>query len=389
MRFAGRVLFSISLAFPATYASAQAAPAAPAATGAPRATGTVKATAPGSITVTAASGDVVVNVGDSAKVLVVPPGSKDLKAATPGALSDIAAGDRVLVTGTAGDPATPLNATRLIVMKAAAIADAHAADEAAWAAGVGGIVKSVDTSAGTILLSSGMKTITVSVTPKTIFRHYSDGSVRFQDATASTFTAVQKGDQLRVRGTKSADGGSIAADEVVAGSFRNFSGLISSIDPAGSTVTLKDLTTKQTVTVAISQGSDVHRLPPMVAAAIAARMKGGAAGGGAGAPAGGMRPGGPGGTAEGGRGPGSAGHDLSSMISRLPTETLSGLKVGDAVMIVATAPSGSGHPTAVTLLAGVDPILTAPAGQSMTLSPWSLGGGGGEEAGGGGGGGSR
>lgn len=77
---------------------------------------------------------------------------------------------------------------------------------------------------------------------------------------------------------------------------------------------------------------------------------------------------------------------LSRMLSRLPTETLAGLKEGDAVMIVATMP-GPGQPAAqaVTLLTGVEPILRAsPKGQAMTLSPWSLGGspedeGGGEE----------
>jgi hypothetical protein len=67
------------------------------------------------------------------------------------------------------------------------------------------------------------------------------------------------------------------------------------------------------------------------------------------------------------------------MLSRLPTETLAGLKVGDAVMIVATSPGADSDnkATAVTLLAGVDAILTAsPSGQAMTLSPWSLGAGG-------------
>jgi len=73
----------------------------------------------------------------------------------------------------------------------------------------------------------------------------------------------------------------------------------------------------------------------------------------------------------------SAGGDLSSMLSRLPTEPLSDLKVGDAVMIVAseTAP-GSDKVTAVTMLSGVEPILAAtPSGTpAMTLSPWSVGG---------------
>ena len=80
------------------------------------------------------------------------------------------------------------------------------------------------------------------------------------------------------------------------------------------------------------------------------------------------------GTAAGAR---RAGMDLSQMLSRLPTETIAGLKPGDAVMIVATSPSGqSTQSSAVTLLAGVEPILTAaPSGEGMTLTPWSVGSG--------------
>jgi hypothetical protein len=126
----------------------------------------------------------------------------------------------------------------------------------------------------------------------------------------------------------------------------------------------------------------------MLAERVAARMKGtgaGAPGGAAGPPPG--APGAPGvpgshvapGDA-GAQRERSAGSDLSQMLSRLPTETLAGLKVGDAVMIVATSPgSDTATPMAVTLLAGVDAILSAsPSGQTMTLSPWSLGGAGGE-----------
>ena len=61
------------------------------------------------------------------------------------------------------------------------------------------------------------------------------------------------------------------------------------------------------------------------------------------------------------------------MLSRLPTETIAGLKPGDAVMIVATSPSQTGQSSAVTLLTGVEPILTAPSGEAMTLTPWSVG----------------
>jgi len=63
------------------------------------------------------------------------------------------------------------------------------------------------------------------------------------------------------------------------------------------------------------------------------------------------------------------------MLSRFPAETLSGLKVGEAVMIVASSPAGDpSKATAVTLLAGVDAILTASPSGEMQLSPWSVGG---------------
>jgi hypothetical protein len=76
------------------------------------------------------------------------------------------------------------------------------------------------------------------------------------------------------------------------------------------------------------------------------------------------------------------------LVSRLPNKTLADLKVGDAVMIVASQPDpGSATVTAVTLLSGVEPILAATpsGGPTMTLSPWSLGGEAPEGGGGGGG----
>ena len=352
---------------------------APAAAAAPHASGTVKATADGSITVTTATGDYTVTVPATAKILDVPPGAKDLKSATPGQASDISVGDKVIVNGSAGDTGMTLTAQRVILMKAAAIEQSHAADEAAWKNGGGGIVKSVNASAGTLVLSSGLKTVSVTTTPATIVRHYSGDSVRFEDAVASSLGAIQPGDQLRIRGAKSADGSSIQADEIVAGTFRNFSGLIASIDGTAGTVTLKDLTTKKTVTVTVTPNSDVRRVPPQMANMIAARMKASAAAtpGGAGA----ARPA----TAgdDGARRAGRAGADLSQMIPRLPTETLGGLKTGEAVMIVAIAPAGDAAKlSAVTLLTGVDPILTASPSGETTLSPWAIGGAPGGEGGG-------
>jgi hypothetical protein len=66
-----------------------------------------------------------------------------------------------------------------------------------------------------------------------------------------------------------------------------------------------------------------------------------------------------------------------------PAIKLTDLQKGEAVMVVAT--DGSTDVNAITLLAGVEPLLEAPAATNL-LSNWSMGGGGGEAAGGGGGG---
>jgi hypothetical protein len=62
-------------------------------------------------------------------------------------------------------------------------------------------------------------------------------------------------------------------------------------------------------------------------------------------------------------------------LSRLPAVALSDFQKGDAVILVSTEGNDSGV-TAITMVGGVEPILTAaPSAQGMMLSPWTLGGG--------------
>jgi hypothetical protein len=62
------------------------------------------------------------------------------------------------------------------------------------------------------------------------------------------------------------------------------------------------------------------------------------------------------------------------MLSRMPEASIADLHKGDAVMMVTTEGSATVGPAAITLLSGVEPILTAsPGGKGETiLSPWSL-----------------
>ena len=346
--------------------------------------GTVKTVAGNGFTMATDTGQAVtVSVASGARVLQLGVGSTDLKTATPGQLSDIAVGDRVLVTGKAVEGAASFNALRVILMKSSAIAQMQAAQKADWKArGVGGIVSSVDAATGTITLAVGAKKLAVHTGSKTEFKRFSGDSVKYEDAKAGTLAQIQAKDQLQARGAKSADGLSIEAEEVASGSFKNLSGLITSIVPgpgidmATGKVTIKDLASKKVMTVNVTAKCDIRNLPLMLATRIAAQTNGGGRGGRGG---GGAAAYGAGGAAGQGDAAGgarrSAGADLSQMMERLPTGTLADLKVGDAVMIVASEPSpGSSTVDAITLLSGVEPILTANPNGGMDLS-MSMGGG--------------
>ena len=387
--------------------------------------GTITASAPGLLTVKTDAGvERKVTVPDGVRLQRVAPGAKDLNNAATIQFSDLAVGDRVLVK-TAPEPATdPVTAISIVAIPRADVAQKQQQEREDWQKnGVGGLVKSVNAGTGEVIIVSGAgamaKTITLHVTPATRLKRYAPGSVDFEKATDAPIETIQAGDQLRARGTKDADGTDVAAVEVVSGSFRNISGVIASISTAAQTISLKDLLTKQSVTVHIGPDVQMHKLPDEMAKRLAAMTKsadkamGGAAatGGAQGsagqgsrpaysgpanpapanpapanpAPAG--QPGGPGfGQGSGpGTGPGTGqalrpgGGDLQQMLSRAPAIHLSDLQKGDAVLLVST--QGTSEVTAVTLLSGVEPLLQAPAStQNMLLSNWSMGSGGAEAA---------
>ena len=228
--------------------------------------------------------------------------------------------------------------------------------------------------------------------------------MKFDDAKPAPLDQIKPGDQLRARGTRSADGTGLAADEIVSGTFRNIAGTISAVDAGAGSITLQDLASKKSINVKVTSESQLRKLPQPMAQRIAMRLKGispdaqtSAAAPGASAPAanlnaaqpakpngppsGSLGPGGPGGMGRPGGGGGGAA-DLQQAINRMPAATLADLQKGDAVMIVATEGGSNGVSTVITLLGGVEPILEASpkSSASSILSPWSLGSAAGGEA---------
>jgi hypothetical protein len=360
-------------------ASAQTpAPAQPAS----RFLGTVTAVNGTTLTVKTDAGEVhQVDVPSTAVLKQVEPGVKDLSTAQTIEFSTIATGDRVLVRLDTNAPAGASVALQVIAVKQAALAKKQEQEREDWQQrGVGGLVKNVDAAAGTIVITAGAgttaKVMTIHTDKTTVLKRYAPASVRYDLAKAEPIDSIHAGDQLRARGPKNEAGTDITAEEVVSGSFRNISGTITSIDAAASNVMVKDLTSKKQVTIHIAGDTQMRELPEMMASRLAAVLNGNGGGamarGGAGqggGQGGGQRPGGaPGGGQRMGPG-GGGGFDAQQMLSRAPAIQLADLKKSEAVMVVATEDQTG--VSAITLMAGVEPLLQAPAASQNLLS-WSL-----------------
>lgn len=311
----------------------------------------------------------------SADLKRIEPGQTSLSAAVPMQFSEIAVGDRALVWIDPNSPAGTTQALRVVAIKAADLAKKHEEEAAEWQNGAGGLVKSVNPASGTIVITSGAgpvtKTITVHTNSSTVLKRYAPASVSYAQAQPAPITDIHSGDQLMARGTKNAAENEIDAVEVVSGSFRNISGVISSVDPAHATFTLKDLATKKMVTVQVPPDAQMRKLPERMAQFLAARLKGTTPGQGGGASGGGAAQHGAW-TQRSGGGGGMANMDPQQVLSRAPVVHFADLAKGDAVMLVATP--GDGQVTAITLIAGVEPLLEAPASQDL-LANWSMGSG--------------
>lgn len=325
--------------------------------------GTIKAVNGNTITLKPDSGpDVNIIIQDATNLRQLPPDKKSITDAVPIKLQDIQAGDRMLAGGKPGDDGQSIVATTVIVMKQADLAKKAQQEREDWQRrGVGGIVTAIDSSSGTITVSvTPTYSIAVKTSPGTEFLRYAPDSVKFSDAKRGTFDQIKKGDQLRARGDRSADGKEVTAEEIVSGTFRNIAGTVTSVDAANGTLNVMDLITKKPVQVKVTADSQLRKLTPPMAAGLARLLKGAPEGA---APAGvpGGRPGGP--------------PDFQRMLGRVPAVTLADLQKGDALMIVSTQGQGASPVSAITLLAGVEPVLTASSsasGAATLLSGWNM-----------------
>lgn len=322
---------------------------------------------------TDAGAEITLTLSPTANFRRVAPGETDLRNAAAIAITDITAGDRVLARGKASEDQKAFAATLIVVMSKNDIANKQAQERADWdRRGVVGVVTAASADQITINVRGpgGNKTLVIVPGKGAVIRRYAADSVKFADAKSSQMGDIRSGDQVRARGDKSEDGLRMTADEIVSGSFRTIAATVNSIDAAENVIRVTNLDGKKAVVVKINPDSVLRKLPPQMAQALAARNRPPEEGASSAQPA-------PGASAEGGGrggagGRGRAGGDLQQMLERSPKITLADLKTGDAIIVSSTEGSAPNQITAINLVAGVEPILTAPGRKDMALGSWSL-----------------
>jgi hypothetical protein len=317
---------------------------------------------------------------DKTQILHAQAGETDVKKWAKLAVSEITVGDQVLAYYKGALDQKPLLATSLVIRTKADLGQLAQKELEDWKKrGTSGTVTSIDAAAKTLSIKVGQRTLTVQPSEKTEYHRYSLDSAKASDAKPSSLAEVKVGDQVDVLGNKSEDGLTVKAESIFAGTFRQIAATIISIDPVAGEMKVTDLATKKPLTIKVSADSTMKKLSDQMAQGLARRFQAGGRGGAS--PAANGAPAPPrGGPPAAGPGGGGRGGDIGQMLERLPAMPLSDLKPKDAIMVSTTMGSDPTRVTAIMLLAGVEPILTAaPNATRDIMSGWNLGGGGGGE----------
>lgn len=341
-------------------------------------------------------GELQVGLSSATEYKRVPPETPTLKSAVPAAFSDIGVGDKLLVTGILSEDKKSLPARAVYLMTKSDIARKQSKDAERWATrGISGRVASVNTAANqvTVEVRGLMNTtnVVVSAKPDAEFKRYAPNSVKYDEALESSIAEIKPGDMFRAVGDRGADATTFAAEEIVTGAFQTIAGAVKSVDAEKNEVIITDARTKKDVVVGLGSFSVLKKFPEEMAQRMT-QFGGGAAPGGQGGmrPAGGGRPEGqPGGQpAAAGQGNGQGGPGrmgggarggIDDMFERLPVIALTDLKPGDVIAVSSSKNGSDQKVTAIKVLAGVGPFITA--AQAQAAAQGGRGGRGGAQGG--------
>ena len=332
--------------------------------------------------------DTTVKFDERTTFSIIPAGETDVKKATPGAVTDVTAGDkivaRVLTADSTGKPARTIYVT-----KQADLAKLRERTQEEWKSAVTGLVTSMEP--GKIRINAKLpgspapKEVTLDVGGKVDYERYNPDSGKYE---ASTQAAIKVGDQLRVLGEKNADSTQIKAENIGAGSFKTIGVQVKTIDAGSNQITGTETGSKTSIVIGIRPDTSLKKFSDMAAMMVARQLNPtyqqaggrGNRGGGGGTPPGGPPSEGAAGGGRPGGGRGRGGMDIGKIIEQQPTIQLADLKPGDSI-IVTGAIGNDSRLVASALVAGVEPILrAAPSnGNDPLAGSWNMGGGGGGE----------
>ena len=232
-------------------------------------------TANGKIIVkTDAGSSVTFSTNDKTAVRRLPPGQTSIANAEKITLADIKVGDRVLVPGGVADVQTAVR--QVIVMASEAIAAKRDQDRSEWQTrGINGRITALNQEKKEITVQArgGAEIITVKAPGNAKILRYAPDSLRSTDARTGAFTDLRIGDQIRILGSRSADGKIVTAEEIVSGTVARAFGTITDINTKANEITIKNSQTGQTFTVVLGKNSVVKRLPAEVAQNLAQRRE--------------------------------------------------------------------------------------------------------------------
>jgi hypothetical protein len=312
------------------------------------------------------SDSTTIKFDDRTKFLRIPPGETDVKKAVAAAPGDVGSGDRILARVRSTDP-TGIPALTVYIMKQAEIAQRQRKTAEEWQTqSVTGAIKAIDSDGKKIVISvrtaaGPPRDVTLDVAGSVDYQRTNPDTLKYEP---STLAAIQVGDQVRVLGEKNADQTQIKVEDIASGSIKTIPVQIKSIDAATGLIAATDLASKKPITISVRPETTMKRLDDMTALMLARRLnptfQGASGGRGAqtSAPAAGdaQAAGGGRGRGRGGRG---AANDPSRLLETQPSIELPDLRPGEPIVVTGSAAKDMSKLTAMTLVAGVDPILRA------------------------------
>ena len=344
--------------------------------------GEVTAIESGKIILQTKNGAIDVVITDKTLFKKVQPDNPKLASAADSNLSEIGVGDKLLVTGEVAADKKSVPAKTIYLMTKSAIAEKQTKESEQWKTrGISGRVTNLNFEKNEITVAvrnvTGETNIVISPKDNSKILRYADNSIKYSEAKPSNIKEIFVGDSVRALGDKSADGATLKAEEIISGSFQTVGGKVKSIDAAKNEVVIEDLKTKKDITIIVGENSTLKKFPAEMAQRMAQFQAGGGNGGmrppqGTTPPsnaaanqtnppsADGQQTPGQRGMGSGGGGRGMRGGDINEMFERLPVITVADLKAGDMIAVSSTKTNDASKITAIRLLAGVEPFLTAP-----------------------------